>query len=232
MKNSFIRIQKIAELLFINNDVFFTPFCRYADKFIQKLAKFVPDNDGKTPNPWKRNMDYDVGENSPYFGNVREFQEKFPSIKDWVKWRQKTQKERNLKYASDIREELADLEHKQWMEWAKSIMKSEDISKERAERWKKECFKPYSKLSEEMKDMDREWADKVLKIVNKKEAHYVPEGGDDVAKFEKEQPIYSDRGLEKYKSIEEFLQRADDPSVKAVEDIINYWKLLRKKRNK
>ena len=64
----------------------------------------------------------------------------------------------------EILEKLADLEHKQWMAWAKDILKSEDINKERAERWKK-LFVPYKDLSEEMKELDREWARKVKKIV-------------------------------------------------------------------
>ena len=64
-------------------------------------------------------------------------------------------------------EELAELEHDQWMKWAKDILKSEDITEERAKRWKKESFKSYKDLSEEQKDMDREWAEKVMKIVNK-----------------------------------------------------------------
>ncbi len=66
-----------------------------------------------------------------------------------------------------IIEELAELEHDQWQKWAKDILQSEDITKERADRWKEESFKPYKDLTEEQKDMDREWARKVLKIVNK-----------------------------------------------------------------
>jgi hypothetical protein len=67
----------------------------------------------------------------------------------------------------DLIEELSDLEHEQWMGWAKDILKSEDITKERSDRWEEDSFKPYSELTEEQKDMDREWAEKVLKIVKK-----------------------------------------------------------------
>ncbi len=63
-------------------------------------------------------------------------------------------------------EELAELEHKQWEAWAKSISNSEDISKERLARWKK-SFKPYKKLTSKNKDADRVWAKKVLKAVKK-----------------------------------------------------------------
>ena len=74
-----------------------------------------------------------------------------------------------MKKEKELIEELAELEHKQWWDWAKNILETEDISEERENRWKKESFKPYKDLSEEQKDMDREWAEKVLKIVRKYE---------------------------------------------------------------
>ena len=64
---------------------------------------------------------------------------------------------------SSILEKLSELEHDQWMEWAKNILESEKINDERAERWKK-LFIPYADLSEEDKEKDREWARKVLNI--------------------------------------------------------------------
>lgn len=65
-----------------------------------------------------------------------------------------------------IREELAGLEHQQWEKWSRDIADKEDISKDRLDRWKKYWI-DYSELDEKAKDDDREWADKVLKIVNK-----------------------------------------------------------------
>ena len=59
---------------------------------------------------------------------------------------------------------MAEVEHKQWMNWAKSILKNETISDERANRWK-DLFIPYKDLSEEMKELDRKEARKVLKII-------------------------------------------------------------------
>ena len=59
------------------------------------------------------------------------------------------------------REKLADLEHQQWMYWAKAVLK--DVKPERREKWKKN-FKPYAQLDKETKDQDRVWADKVLKV--------------------------------------------------------------------
>jgi len=68
------------------------------------------------------------------------------------------------KINNDLREKLADLEHKQWKHWAKGILKEENISKERERRWEKD-FVSYKDLPEKTKDFDREWADKVIKIV-------------------------------------------------------------------
>lgn len=67
---------------------------------------------------------------------------------------------------NDLLESLASLEHDQWVEWAKNIIKSENISKERVERWKK-LFVPYENLSDDMKEKDREWGRKVLSIISK-----------------------------------------------------------------
>jgi len=60
-----------------------------------------------------------------------------------------------------IRELLAELEHEQWIEWAKNLMDRESLGSERIERWKKLMI-PYSQLTEEQKDQDRIWADKSL----------------------------------------------------------------------
>lgn len=63
-------------------------------------------------------------------------------------------------------EELAKLEHDQWVAWSKDIAKTESITKARAERWKK-LWCPYDKLLEDDKDKDREWARKALRIMRK-----------------------------------------------------------------
>lgn len=62
-----------------------------------------------------------------------------------------------------MREKIAALEHEQWIQWAKTLIEKEELSLERINRWK-QLFVPYSELSEEMKDFDREWADKVLSL--------------------------------------------------------------------
>ncbi|WP_177209077.1 hypothetical protein [Natronobacterium haloterrestre] len=60
-----------------------------------------------------------------------------------------------------LRERLAALEHRQWMEWSQHLAAEEDLSDDRLKRWES-LWIPYAELSEEMKDHDREWADKVL----------------------------------------------------------------------
>lgn len=62
-------------------------------------------------------------------------------------------------------EELAELEHKQWSHWTKYMLN--DLIEENIKRWEKQTKINYKDLSEKEKDSDREWAQKVLKIVNK-----------------------------------------------------------------
>ena len=79
----------------------------------------------------------------------------------------------------NIREELSELEHIQWEKWTHSLAQELDLVKHcikkndskraleilenRMVRWEKN-WKPYSELSEKIKDYDRVWADKVLAI--------------------------------------------------------------------
>lgn len=69
-----------------------------------------------------------------------------------------------LKVSSKLLEELAEIEHEQWMGWSKSV--ASEVSEERQKRWKK-LWVPYDKLSEEMKEEDRIFARKVLEKVEK-----------------------------------------------------------------
>lgn len=60
--------------------------------------------------------------------------------------------------------------HEMWTYWATEMLLSEpNISSERRERWEKECFKPYSELSEEMKELDRRFAKIIINIIEKNE---------------------------------------------------------------
>lgn len=61
-----------------------------------------------------------------------------------------------------LRERLAKLEHEQWVAWSQSLANTEPgISEARIDRWTG-MWVPYDQLTEAQKDMDREWADKVL----------------------------------------------------------------------
>ena len=62
-------------------------------------------------------------------------------------------------------EELSDLEHKQWGHWTKYML--DNLTEENKKNWKRQINTKYIDLSEEQKDMNREWAEKVLKIVLK-----------------------------------------------------------------
>lgn len=77
---------------------------------------------------------------------------------DWYYYRIGSKKSQTI-------EELADLEHRQWMHWSKYVSKNHDISEDLREKWE-ENWKPYSELSEEMKEKDRKWARKVLAIAD------------------------------------------------------------------
>jgi hypothetical protein len=68
------------------------------------------------------------------------------------------------KQKTDLIEKLADLEHKQWIKWSKSLVQKKQVPIERELRWKK-LWIPYSALSEELKEQDRVWARKVIKIL-------------------------------------------------------------------
>ena len=68
---------------------------------------------------------------------------------------------------NELIEQLAELEHDQWMTWAKSLMEKEDLSPDRVKRWNDECMMPYGDLSEEMKEYDRVWARKMVTVYDK-----------------------------------------------------------------
>lgn len=61
-----------------------------------------------------------------------------------------------------IREKLAALEHDQWLHWSKTV--AESVAPEKVKEWEPNWI-PYEKLTEEAKNQDREWADKVLAII-------------------------------------------------------------------
>lgn len=65
---------------------------------------------------------------------------------------------------TELLEKLASLEHDQWMRWAKDILRDENISSATRERWES-SFIPYGELSDDLKELDREFARKTLKLL-------------------------------------------------------------------
>ncbi len=64
----------------------------------------------------------------------------------------------------ELLERLAELEHEQWQAWARAV--ADEVAPERRQRWQAH-FVPYADLSEDVKELDREWARKVLKLLGR-----------------------------------------------------------------
>lgn len=73
----------------------------------------------------------------------------------------------------DRLEALSEFVHSEmWEKWAKEILSSEPvISEERQERWES-CFVPYEQLTEEMKELDRDFARRILSLLDTFEHGY------------------------------------------------------------
>lgn len=113
---------------------------------------------------------------------------------------------------SELKEKLADLEHYQWATWTEYMINN--WTKENIERWERQLRTPYSELSEKEKESDREWADRVLKIVNEWKKQFIKEILDEIEKdisyqktylagdFERDKPInWRIEGLKRIKEI-------------------------------
>ena len=77
------------------------------------------------------------------------------------------------KQKTELIEKLADIEHKQWKKWSKSLVQKKQVPIERELRWKK-LWIPCSALSEESKEQDRVWARKVLQLFEELNLEVVP----------------------------------------------------------
>jgi hypothetical protein len=68
-----------------------------------------------------------------------------------------------LESALKLREDLAKLEHEQWMHWTSHIKDEfgDELPEELTDRWEEKRM-PYNELTEEEKDKDRKWADKII----------------------------------------------------------------------
>ena len=66
-------------------------------------------------------------------------------------------------------EKLSDLEHDQWSHWTKYML--DNLTDENIARWRRQIDTPYSELSEKEKESDREWARKVIDVINQRGEH-------------------------------------------------------------
>ena len=105
-------------------------------------------------------------------------EEEIKAVRDWLR-------QEHEALDAETLEELSDLEHVQWMEWSKTI--SGDLRKyveilekcddmypvqqvinlinDRIDRWEK-FWVPYEDLTDEIQEYDREWARKVMAIMD------------------------------------------------------------------
>jgi hypothetical protein len=61
-------------------------------------------------------------------------------------------------------EQLAELEHEQWVAWSQAV--APDVPEDRRRRWQA-CWVPYRDLPEDVKELDRIWARKVLDLLQR-----------------------------------------------------------------
>ena len=73
-----------------------------------------------------------------------------------------------------LRERLAALEHEQWAHWTRYLL--DHLTPENVERWRRQIDTPYDRLSEPEKGSDREWADRVLGLIEADEGWRRDEG--------------------------------------------------------
>lgn len=65
---------------------------------------------------------------------------------------------------NELVEKLAELEHNQWIEWSKSLTRTEELSDRRLLRWAM-LWLPYEELTERQKEQDRVWARKSIQLI-------------------------------------------------------------------
>ena len=63
----------------------------------------------------------------------------------------------------DLREKLAALEHGQWAHWTRYML--DNLTSEDIARWRRQPETSYTELSDKEKESDRQWANKVLSLL-------------------------------------------------------------------
>ena len=67
-----------------------------------------------------------------------------------------------ITYDTKLVDGIADLLHQQWIDWSKGIIKKGEISQETQDRWARECFMSFDKLSPHMQELDRVFARRLV----------------------------------------------------------------------
>ena len=82
----FNRLLKLADILYESKDIKnLNLVCACFGGYIRKCSHFIQDPKTNGPEFWRKNLDYSPEEESPYFGSVGEFLEKYPGgIGDWL----------------------------------------------------------------------------------------------------------------------------------------------------
>lgn len=65
--------------------------------------------------------------------------------------------------SNQLLESLAALEHEQWAHWTRYML--DNLTPENIIRWRQQLATPYADLSEQEKESDRVWAQRVLQIL-------------------------------------------------------------------
>lgn len=172
----------------------------YLRRSLERRGHLVPSKETNTPPMWKRNMDYDPEEGSPYYGDAEEFMKRFPGgIAEWREWRERTrkQRERRNRIAALMPEAPAD-------DGLESFLR---------EAWEQEAGDGMAALAHYVP----EGKDDVAKL------------GDKEPKIWSDHPKWKSIAefLEAHR--EHFGQDADDAALKAARDFVKYWKLTTKK---
>ena len=71
-----------------------------------------------------------------------------------------------FKPTEDLVEALADIEHEQWMHWSQAV--ADNVTIPTRAKWQR-SWAAYSALPEELKEVDRVWARKVVALLRQRQ---------------------------------------------------------------
>lgn len=111
---------------------------------------------------------------------------------------------------TEILEKIAAVQHDAWQHWAEEV--ASEVSEERRARWE-EFFVPYDQLDETTKDMDREWAEKVMEVLGP-----ILDGGDAAPSEDQVEPAVEPEEQEEDPSAE--AAWAKDPKYKTLVTVL------------